>query len=682
MRRRFFLVLSLAIAHSAISQTNIAFDTTLQEITIQAYSIERALTNSPTSVAIVGSEDISRFAPSSILPSVNAIAGVRMEERSPGSYRFAIRGSAIRSPFGIRNVKVYYNGIPFTDAGGNTYLNLLETNAIGSLEIIKGPGGSMYGAGTGGVLLINSPAVTDTRVAYSGSIGSFSLLKNVLSTTFQSETLTGGVIVSDHRSDGYRDHAAMERKSVNTNLNIRVNEDHLLTATFLFTDLFYETPGGLTLEQFENDPKQARPSGTSQGAVEAQAAIFNKTFFSGITHEASWNENTSTFTSLYGASTDFANPSIREYEERDERNFGFRSVTNKTYANDNNTTTISAGIEGQFMESPVRKYENDGGDKTNLNSDDEYSSRLFSGFAQADFDFQKKWILTIGLSANHNVVRFNQYYPETIRAEKNFRVTLMPRVAMLRKIGAASVYASYSRGYSPPTFADLYPSGGTFNPQLDAEFGNNLEAGIKGARGKLNYEIAAYQFMMRNTIVRRVTTDDIEYFINAGKTNQRGIESTILWQAISDTNGVVSDLKLFASYTYNHYRFSDYELPSGEDVTGNKLTGVAPTTAFAGVDLAIKNTVYIKTSVHHTDHIPLDDLNTSFASPYTVVNLKGGFRRQVQKFELDVNAGVDNVLDQRYSLGHDLNAFGARYYNAAATINFYFGISLAYVFRK
>jgi iron complex outermembrane receptor protein len=48
-----------------------------------------------------------------------------MEERSPGSYRLNIRGSSLRSPFGVRNVKIYYNNIPFTDPGGNTYLNSL-----------------------------------------------------------------------------------------------------------------------------------------------------------------------------------------------------------------------------------------------------------------------------------------------------------------------------------------------------------------------------------------------------------------------------------------------------------------------------------------------------------------------------------------------------------------------------
>ncbi|HYG01760.1 MAG TPA: TonB-dependent receptor [Chryseosolibacter sp.] len=672
----------LLIPCVVLAQTEVAYDTTLQEVIIHAYSIERPLASSPTSVAIVNPESMQRFSSSSILAAVNSVSGVRMEERSPGSYRFAIRGSAIRSPFGVRNVKVYYNGIPFTDAGGNTYLNLLDAEAIGSLEIIKGPGGSMYGAGTGGVLLISSPSINDSRITYSSSIGSFKLARNVLAGNFQSEKVTGGIVFSDHQSDGYRRHAEMERRSIMANLNLRVNEDQLLATTILYSNLFYQTPGGLTRQQFETNPRQARPSGPFPGAVEKQAAVFNNAFVAGITHTGNWSKSIITTTSLYGGLTDFVNPSIREYEERYERNFGFRSVIDKKYKRDKVTTTLSAGTEMQFMDSPVKKYDNDVGEKTTLNSDDSFSSRLLTGFIQGDFNFSEKWIASLGLSANHNHINFSEYYPVVINEEKSFKVMIMPRIAVLRRIGKAGIYTSYSRGYSPPTVADLYPSGGTFNPTLLAEVGNNIEVGVKGNLRKLTYDITAYHFSMRNTIVRRVTHDDLEYFINAGRTNQRGLESTLTWDAYSKPHAFFSRMNMSASYTYNRYRFSDYQLSSGEDVSGNRLTGVPPTMVFGGIDLEFLNAIYLKTSIHYTDHIPLNDLNSVFSEPYSLVTVKAGYQKQLQKTNVNVYAGVDNLLDQRYSLGHDLNAIGGRYYNAAAPINFYFGLRVDYVFRQ
>ena len=108
---------------------------------------------------------------------MNSTPGVRMEERSPASYRMNIRGSTLRSPFGVRNVKVYLDDIPFTDAGGNTYLNQLSYYNFNSIEVLKGPGGSLYGAGTGGAILIHSQPPVWQRgfdaTALGGSYGLF-----------------------------------------------------------------------------------------------------------------------------------------------------------------------------------------------------------------------------------------------------------------------------------------------------------------------------------------------------------------------------------------------------------------------------------------------------------------------------------------------------------------------------
>ena len=122
---------------------------TLQEVTIRAYEANRPILQVPATVGLVMSSDLERFSNTSLVSAVNNLPGIRMEERSPGSYRFSIRGSSLRSPFGVRNVKVYWNDLPLTDPGGNTYLNQLDANSISQLEIIKGPGSSLYGAGTG-----------------------------------------------------------------------------------------------------------------------------------------------------------------------------------------------------------------------------------------------------------------------------------------------------------------------------------------------------------------------------------------------------------------------------------------------------------------------------------------------------------------------------------------------------
>src|SRR6202012_1344623 len=101
-----------------------------------------------------------------------------MEERSPGSYRLSIRGSLLRSPFGIRDVKIYFDEMPLTDAGGNTYLNSVDMNSIQGIEVLKGPDGSLFGANSGGVVLLSPLSKFNTGNYISAGIngGSYGLI--------------------------------------------------------------------------------------------------------------------------------------------------------------------------------------------------------------------------------------------------------------------------------------------------------------------------------------------------------------------------------------------------------------------------------------------------------------------------------------------------------------------------
>src|SRR4249920_1044039 len=184
----------------------------LNEVIVNAYSSNRSLKQTPVAIGLVGEKDLNRFNNTSLLSSVNTIPGVRMEERSPGSYRFSIRGSTIRSPFGVRDVKFYWNGLPLTDGGGNTYLNLLDFNSVGNMEIIKGPGSSLYGAGTGGVVLLQPAKISTsgTDLQFSAVGRSYGLLRLEAGGTFvRNKKFRLNGRVSRQQSDGYRQQTKM-----------------------------------------------------------------------------------------------------------------------------------------------------------------------------------------------------------------------------------------------------------------------------------------------------------------------------------------------------------------------------------------------------------------------------------------------------------------------------------------
>ena len=116
--RFFFTFCILQLCCGALAQQTDTAAGELETITIKAYEQARKMKNMPAAINFIGHQTLERFSSASVVHAVNTSPGVRMEERSPGSYRFNIRGSSLRSPFGVRNVKVYLNSVPITDPGG------------------------------------------------------------------------------------------------------------------------------------------------------------------------------------------------------------------------------------------------------------------------------------------------------------------------------------------------------------------------------------------------------------------------------------------------------------------------------------------------------------------------------------------------------------------------------------
>src|SRR6185437_4081550 len=185
---------------------------------------------------IVSKAGLNRFANLSILPALNTNQGVRMEERSPGSYRLNIRGSSLRSPFGVRDIKIYWNEIPLTDPGGNTYLNELGFYNFQSLEIIKGPAGSLYGAGIGGAVLINSmPAVWEKGVSMDYTGGSYSTGSASLNLRLGDADRRNDISYTHQTSDGYRQQTQMRRDVASWETLLKANDKQTIHAFLLYS---------------------------------------------------------------------------------------------------------------------------------------------------------------------------------------------------------------------------------------------------------------------------------------------------------------------------------------------------------------------------------------------------------------------------------------------------------------
>jgi iron complex outermembrane recepter protein len=653
---------------------------TLNEVVIKGFAYNRPLKEVPNSISVVGTGELGKFNNTSLLPAINTVAGVRMEERSPASFRLSIRGSSLRAPFGIRNVKFYWNDLPLTDGGGNTYLNLVDFDAIGKIEIIKGPGASLYGAGSGGVILLNSALTKNNHWQASFSRGSFGLQKYQANAVMGTAKKKLSFNYSHQQAGGYRTQTAMRRDAFNLEEKFSLSKKNNLQATVFYTDLFYQTPGALTQAQFDADPSQARPAaGAFKGAAEQQAAIFNKTIYAAANDDHQWNEHWSTRGGLYYSYTDFTNPSILNYEKRNEYNFGGRTDTQYEFKKNKTKGKLTAGAEFQDFYSTLTDYGNRLGAIDTLQFDDQLRAKFVLSFLQVEVEMPHHIFITTGLSFSNLQYNFKRIGGNPLTEQKrSFDAVISPRLAILKKFSEDfSLFGSISKGYSPPSLAEVRPSTGIYNNDLSAEQGINYEIGFRGLLlKKISFDVTGYDFELDQTIVSQKQANNADYFINAGNTRQLGLEMMLRWQR-DFKSSIINSLNLWTSVTINNYRFLNYKRDN-ISYSGNQLTGSPAGTIAGGADVVVRKFNYHLT-LHYVDRIPLNDVNSFYSSDYFLVGSKLSFKQPLsEKISIEVFTGVDNFLNERYSLGNDLNAAGNRFFNAAAPRNYFVGVKFLF----
>ncbi|WP_313381348.1 TonB-dependent receptor [Proteiniphilum saccharofermentans] len=662
---------------------------TLEPVEVIAYFNQQPILGLTASAQSVSSNLIETQQATTLLPALNMVAGVRMEERSPGSYRLAIRGSLIRSPFGIRNVKIYVDEFPLTDAGGNTYLNLIDPASISTIHVLKGPDGSLYGANSGGVIRIQPKGFGTPRnqgfLLLSG--GSFGLFQEQFSIQRKvNDSYAFSIDQSFTRSDGYRENTALNKKTFQTSHKWQYSENNELRFIALYTDLGYLTPGGLTEDQMHENPRMARPSsGSTPSAVEQESGIYNRTFFGGIAHNARISGRLSHTISVFGSHTDFENPFITNYEFRKEKNLGIRTYFSyRNVDQEQFQWQMQFGFEGQKGWNRIDNYDNEKGTATAPQAKDNLDNTQGSFFYRAMAYLYNRWTIEASLGINRVEINYTQRYPEVPDPDGSagFGNIWMPRIAtsyILRE--GLAVRGSISKGYSPPTIAEVRSSDNIINTDLTAETGINYELGIRWETAGRRFiaDVSLYNYNMDNGIVRHLRDNGAEFYLNAGEIKQKGIEASI-WAYLlpMQTGRFIQTLSLQSAVSYNHYRFGNYQV-NDNDFSRNKVTAVPDWVWTNSLFITFPKQFRLNVSHNFTSAMPLDDANSFFSDKFHLVQLKGSWNRKMnQSLQIEFFAGIDNLLNEKYSLGNDINAFGNRFFNPAPTRNYYGGTKLSF----
>ncbi len=671
----------------------------------------------PVSVIQLNEKELNRGTGLYLDDAINAnVPGVMMNRRAVSSgQQFNIRGygngvgfRGATNNFDGQGYKVYYNNIPLTDAEGITMLDDIDFGSVGSVDVIKGPAGSLYGFAIAGVVNLKTirPEKGQTSLGEKVTIGSYGLAR--FTTQLQMGLEKSSVLLNyGHQiSDGYLDHNASRKDFLNAVLDFNPSEKQTVSTYFGFSNSYDERGGELTIGQYDT----LDYSGNAR-YIKNNAHSEVISFRAGLSHKynfTKWLSNTAT---VYGSGLNTNASSAGGWTDKDPINYGTRITFDLNFdlSEDFNLSGV-AGLEFQEQRAQSISYsmiENpsnpDGyniieGVKSNQYAKSKTNSIFTEWILKMPYDIS--FTAGIGKSSMNLDLEDRAYDPTSGKPQvvsANYEDLFSPHFAVNKIFNnMVSVYASYSKGYKAPVSGNVIIGfTGELNTGLEPEEGDQFEIGSKGnlLDSKLHYEVALFQAKFKNKFTSVAVpagdgTTLYSYIANGGELNNKGVEALVKYTAYESATGLFGNVSPYVNVTYSDFKYKDFSYAAvGRDGTltesnydGKGVAGVAPWVVNAGVDFNTNLGLYGTVNYAYHDPVPFTSDGLNVADSYSLLNAKLGYRMSLGHFDLDAYAGADNITGEKYYLMLFLNQLDDAYIPAPLDTVFYGGLNLKYNF--
>jgi iron complex outermembrane receptor protein len=690
----------------------------INEIEITATSTtDKSILSQPASIAKLGLTELKRGNGLFLDDAINGnVPGVIMEKRSvSGGQEFNIRGygngvgsRGASNNFDGEGTKVYLNNIPLTDAEGITLLDDIDFGSIGDVEITKGPAGSLYGLAIAGVVNLNTIKPEKDRVSFGQDImvGSYGLRRYTTHLEMGGDHSSVLVNYGRQTSDGYYDsHSASHKDFVNVIGNFQPNRKEQINYYFGYSNSYDQRAGELTIAQYNNGDYSGNPDYIKN---DAHSKIIS--FRAGLSHVYSFNKHISNTTSVFASGVSNNSSSAAGYTDKAPINYGLRSTLDVNYDLSKGFVLSGvSGIETQSQYAQIIGYamvpdsSNLGGYNRigSAKSNQVIFTTTTSAFSEWSLSMPHNFSITAGLGWSSMFIKLNdRFYVANSKNPTSYAINyanmFSPHIALNKTFNKQlSLYASYSKGYKAPVSANIYiPTTGAVNTGLKPEIGNQFEIGTKGIllNSRLNYQIALFDARFSNKMTSvavplNSTTTAYTYTANGGTQDDKGIELSAKYSLIRSADGFVKLLSPFANFCYSYFKYDDFAFQTLDaskktvitDYSNNRVAGVAPVTANAGIDLLTKIGLYANVNYSYRDAMPITSDDKNKTNSYSLLNSKIGMQKAFGKhLNFDVFFGANNMLGAHYYNMVFLNQLPDAYMPAPNKINYFGGVNFKY----
>lgn len=693
----------------------------LNEIDITATSgKDRSPLYQPAAISKLSSRELKRGDGLFLRDAINQnVPGVYMESRSvAGGQQINIRGygnghgfKGVTNNFDGQGLKVYYNGIPLTDAEGLTILDDIDFYSLGNVEVIKGPSGTLYGSAIAGVVNLSTitPEAGTFSIGQEAFFGSYGLSRLTSHLALGGKNASLLVNYGHQHSDGFMARHTMSNKDfVNVAANITAGDKESFQAYFGYTNSYDERAGELTIAQYENKDYSGNPDYIKN---DAHSAISG--FHAGLSHTYAFNRHIANTSTVFASANSNHSSSAAGWTDKTPLNYGFRSTLDIHYDLPGNWRISGiTGMETQAENAMVAGYKMvaDSSHPEGYNiigpmkSNQSVFANTSSYFTEWTLSMPHDLSITAGVGLTTLYLRLNNrlYSPGSnapASYAQNYNNMVAPHLAVNKVFNNRySLYFSYAQAYRPPVSGDiLITATGELNTDLKPEEGSQWEIGTKGniLDNSLHYELAAFYARFSNKMTSvavplNAGTTAYTYTANGGDQLDKGLELYLSWEAYQSSTGFFRTVHPFANLSYSDYKYSGLQFgtldknkePEVADYDGKAVAGVAPLTANIGMDLEMKWGLYANAAFNHRDGMPITSDNEYNTSAYNLLNAKLGIRRTVCKhFNVNAFAGANNITGTQYYYMVFLNQLPDAYLPAPDKINYYGRVELTYEIR-
>lgn len=590
--------------------------------------------------------------------------------------RLAIRGFGARSAFGIRGVRVVRDGVPLTLADGQTAVDFVDLEGVGSAEVMRGAAGALYGNASGGVLELKSDPFPvrpfDPSLRYIANADA-ARWTGTAAGTGRDGALGWRVTATGNSADGPRDYADFRSTNVTADAAWRGEQGSLRTQFTWYDSPTAENPGAVTAAELRNTPAVA----DSQNILRQASKAVGQKLLS-VVGERRWDAGSASAT-VFSGWRDLYNPQAFAIVGFDRRTLGASGRLEQRGFARNHLWRVTLGADVQSQRDDRRNWNNCAG-RTGAGRPAATCPTAANQGTETIHQLEK--VASAGLFARGEVNRSFLTVTGTLRGDqtafsvRDYRAryavggpvqsrTMSAFSPMLgvsfRVRPTLALYANLASSFETPTTTELAnrPDGSAgLNRELQPQRGGTLEAGLKGVVGRHFFvDLALFNIRTRDELVpfEIPNSGGRRYFRNAGETLRRGAELGVTASfGPVDVGGAFTAI----DYTYEDYRVGTAVLD------GNKVPGVAPTTASLYAT-ARRRPGFVTLEMQQAARTAADDANANYAPGWVLWNARAGLTA-MRAYGVEPVIGIDNLFDRHYAANIVTNATRGRFFEPGA----------------